>query len=168
MQEYANMASPAIPFLTPEQYLDIEREAVHKSECWRGEMFDMSAATRSHNLIAINIASLVHGNTFCWPRTASKPISTHGRRQASGCSHPPVFWRISSNWIPLDAASLLPNVTRRSRFRPDPPLASALLLIGRILRTRPAADLQVESIRIVHMEAGIVRPAVGVRPRRIG
>lgn len=48
------MASQAIPFLTAEQYLDIERGAEYKSEYWRGEMFDMSGATRSHNVIAFN------------------------------------------------------------------------------------------------------------------
>ena len=48
------MASQAIPFLSPEQYLEIERQAEQRSEYWQGQMFAMSGATRSHNLIAVN------------------------------------------------------------------------------------------------------------------
>jgi Uma2 family endonuclease len=36
-------------FLTPEQYLEIERKAAHKSEYYQGEMFAMAGASVSHN-----------------------------------------------------------------------------------------------------------------------
>ena len=52
------MASPPLPFLTPEQYLELEPEAEFKSEYWRGEMFAMAGATRPHNLITTNTARL--------------------------------------------------------------------------------------------------------------
>jgi Uma2 family endonuclease len=39
-------------FLTPEQYLEIERKAEYKSEYYRGEMFAMAGASRAHNLLA--------------------------------------------------------------------------------------------------------------------
>ena len=50
------MSSQAKTFLTPEEYLAIERKAEYKSEYFNGEMFALAGATRKHNLIA--------GNTF--------------------------------------------------------------------------------------------------------
>jgi Uma2 family endonuclease len=54
------MSSQALPFLTPEQYLEIERKAERKSEYWNGEMFAMAGASEPHNLVASNTASLAH------------------------------------------------------------------------------------------------------------
>ncbi|HVF29124.1 MAG TPA: Uma2 family endonuclease [Pyrinomonadaceae bacterium] len=42
-------------FLTPEEYLAIEREAEYKSEYLRGETFAMVGASRKHNLISGNV-----------------------------------------------------------------------------------------------------------------
>lgn len=42
-------------FLTPEQYLEIERKAEYKSEYYAGEMFAMSGARFGHNRLAWNI-----------------------------------------------------------------------------------------------------------------
>ena len=42
-------------FLTPEQYLEIERKAEFKSEYYNGEMFAMAGAKSSHNLIKTNL-----------------------------------------------------------------------------------------------------------------
>jgi Uma2 family endonuclease len=47
-------------FLTPQQYLEIERKAEFKSEYYRGEMFAMSGAREAHNLIAFNLATGAH------------------------------------------------------------------------------------------------------------
>src|ERR1041385_322548 len=41
-------------YLTPEQYIEIERKAEFKSEYFRGEMFAMAGAGRIHNLVAGN------------------------------------------------------------------------------------------------------------------
>jgi Uma2 family endonuclease len=41
-------------FLTPDEYLEIERNASYKSEYYRGEMFAMAGALESHNLILSN------------------------------------------------------------------------------------------------------------------
>ncbi len=49
------MASNPKTFLTPEEYLAIERQADYKSEYWNGEMFAMVGASRKHNLIATNV-----------------------------------------------------------------------------------------------------------------
>lgn len=43
-------------FLTPEQYLEIERQAEFRSEYLNGEMFAMSGARAAHNVIAVNVA----------------------------------------------------------------------------------------------------------------
>ncbi|MGA3241732.1 MAG: Uma2 family endonuclease [Bryobacteraceae bacterium] len=54
------MSTQAKVFLTPEQYLEIERQAERKSEYWQGEMFAMSGAAESHNLLVMNIAAQIH------------------------------------------------------------------------------------------------------------
>lgn len=48
---------PASTYLTPEQYLEIERKADFKSEYYRGEMFAMSGAKEGHNLVTVNAAA---------------------------------------------------------------------------------------------------------------
>ena len=49
----------AVPesYLTPKEYLSIERKAEYKSEYSDGEMYAMSGASREHNLISLNFAS---------------------------------------------------------------------------------------------------------------
>jgi Uma2 family endonuclease len=47
-------------FLTPEQYLEIERKAEYKSEYFNGEMFAMAGAKEAHNLVVINTGSALH------------------------------------------------------------------------------------------------------------
>lgn len=41
-------------YLTPEEYLAIERQAEYKSEYWNGEMFAMAGASERHVLITTN------------------------------------------------------------------------------------------------------------------
>jgi Uma2 family endonuclease len=47
-------------YLTPEQYLEIERKAEFKSEYYNGEMFAMSGAREPHVLISGNTAAALH------------------------------------------------------------------------------------------------------------
>ena len=42
-------------FITPEEYLEIERKAEFKSEYYNGEMFAMAGARESHDVLAGNI-----------------------------------------------------------------------------------------------------------------
>ena len=42
-------------YLTPEQYLEIERKAEFKSEYYQGEMFPMAGAKWAHNLLVGNL-----------------------------------------------------------------------------------------------------------------
>ena len=44
-------------FITPEEYLNRERQAEHRSEYYRGEMFAMAGASANHNWIVLNIGS---------------------------------------------------------------------------------------------------------------
>jgi Uma2 family endonuclease len=45
----------AIPkYYSPEEYLDIERRALHKSEYYQGEIFAMAGASLNHNRIVSN------------------------------------------------------------------------------------------------------------------
>jgi Uma2 family endonuclease len=46
-------------FLTPEQYLEIERAAEHKSEYYQGEMFAMAGAGWTHNRLVANLIARI-------------------------------------------------------------------------------------------------------------
>lgn len=50
------MPSQATTYLTPEEYLAIERKAEYKNEYVDGEMIAMTGASRIHNLITTNIS----------------------------------------------------------------------------------------------------------------
>jgi Uma2 family endonuclease len=43
------------PYITPEEYLALERQAEVKSEYFGGEMFLMAGATEAHNLVVANL-----------------------------------------------------------------------------------------------------------------
>jgi len=43
------------PYLTPAEYLRLERQAETKSEYWDGQVYAMVGATEEHNLIATNL-----------------------------------------------------------------------------------------------------------------
>jgi Uma2 family endonuclease len=54
------MSSQPKTYLTPEEYLAIERRNEYKSEYVDGEMVAMTGASRRHNLININIAGEIN------------------------------------------------------------------------------------------------------------
>jgi Uma2 family endonuclease len=47
-------------YLSPEDYLKIERDALTKSEYYKGEMFAMSGTSVNHNIISGNIFAKLH------------------------------------------------------------------------------------------------------------
>jgi len=49
------MSTQSKPFITPEQYLEIERNAEYKSEYLNGEMFAMAGGSGPHNQICSNV-----------------------------------------------------------------------------------------------------------------
>jgi Uma2 family endonuclease len=48
------MSTQPHTFITPQEYLEIERKAEFRSEYHAGEMFAMAGATRAHNLVNTN------------------------------------------------------------------------------------------------------------------
>jgi Uma2 family endonuclease len=54
------MSTQAVPYLTPEQYLEIERAAETRSEYLAGSMYAMSGASRNHSDIVVATGSLLY------------------------------------------------------------------------------------------------------------
>jgi Uma2 family endonuclease len=54
------MATHPKTFITPEQYLEIERKAEFKSEYYQGEMFAMAGAGWTHNRLVANLIATLH------------------------------------------------------------------------------------------------------------
>ena len=71
------MSTLGNPYLTPEEYLEIERKAEFKSEYYRGEMFAMSGCSRKHDRITFRLSILLgqhlRGKT-CEPFTANMRV----------------------------------------------------------------------------------------------
>lgn len=55
------MATQPKPYLSPEDYLDLERAAPYKSEYFAGEIFARSGASRRHNVIVTNLIAELRG-----------------------------------------------------------------------------------------------------------
>ena len=55
------MSSQPNTYLSPEEYLEIERKAERKSEYHQGEMFAMAGASRRHGLIVFNVGGELRG-----------------------------------------------------------------------------------------------------------
>lgn len=58
------MSSIPNVYLSPEEYLALEREAEYKSEYVDGEVFAMAGGSERHNLIVANIIAGLHGQLF--------------------------------------------------------------------------------------------------------
>ncbi len=54
------MSSVTKSYYTPEQYLELEREAAYKSEYVDGQIYAMSGASRAHNRITLNIGGAMN------------------------------------------------------------------------------------------------------------
>ncbi len=66
------MATSALPFLTEEQYLKLERESELRHEYLHGEMFAMSGGTNEHSLVSIDLTTEFN------IRLRGTPCRTHG------------------------------------------------------------------------------------------
>jgi len=56
------MSAQAQQFYTPEEYLERERAAAHKSEYYAGEIYAMVGATPSHNLLVAGVIAALNGD----------------------------------------------------------------------------------------------------------
>lgn len=65
------MATLAKPYYTPEQYIQLEREAEYKSEYINGSIYAMAGTSREHSLIEGNI----FGNL--WTKLRGKPCEVY-------------------------------------------------------------------------------------------
>jgi Uma2 family endonuclease len=61
------MATNPKTYLTPEQYLEIERKAEFKSEYYQGEMFAMGGARWTHNRLVANLIASLHQQLHAGP-----------------------------------------------------------------------------------------------------
>jgi Uma2 family endonuclease len=59
------MATPARSFFTPQEYLDLERKATHKSEYLNGQIFAMAGASPQHTIIAGNLLAALDRQIWC-------------------------------------------------------------------------------------------------------
>jgi Uma2 family endonuclease len=59
-------------YITPEEYLSLERQAEYKNEYFDGEIFAMVGASRKHNLISLNIAAELRA------QLKGRPCETYG------------------------------------------------------------------------------------------
>jgi Uma2 family endonuclease len=66
------MSSQVKTYLTPEEYLAIERQAEYKSEYFNGEMFAMTGASTQHNQITSNLIRVL-GNQLL-----DRPCNVYG------------------------------------------------------------------------------------------
>ncbi len=80
------MSTQPKPFLTPEEYLAIERQAETKSEYWDGQMFPMSGEQRPHDVSALSatmgvrrahILITVNATAQFATQLASRPCETY-------------------------------------------------------------------------------------------
>lgn len=53
-------AIPKEKYLSPEEYLRMERKSLDRHEYFNGEIFQMAGASEEHNTIATNITSSLH------------------------------------------------------------------------------------------------------------
>ena len=67
------MSTQPKTFLTPEEYLEIERRAAYKSEYCEGEMFALAGAPETHNLIAGTSAAFTRS---CVPARVAPTAAT--------------------------------------------------------------------------------------------
>ena len=72
------MSTQPQPFLTPEQYLEIERKAEFRSEYYRGEMFAMAGASFRHTVIIANLSHIFRNSlgVGCFVLTQDLRVAT--------------------------------------------------------------------------------------------
>ncbi len=72
MENEVKEPAPKYNYISPEQYLELERSSETKHEYYKGEVFAMSGASWEHNVITKNI------NTIILPFLKGKPCDMFG------------------------------------------------------------------------------------------
>ena len=70
-------------FISPGEYLDLERDAEFRSEYWNGEIVAMAGGTRSHNRIVRNLTHRL-GNQL--EGSACEPFAGETRVRVQDCN----------------------------------------------------------------------------------
>jgi Uma2 family endonuclease len=65
------MSAAPKPYITPKQYLEMERLAEFKSECFAGEVFAMAGGSPEHSLVAANVTGGL------WSQLLQKPCRVY-------------------------------------------------------------------------------------------
>ncbi|HVW07846.1 MAG TPA: Uma2 family endonuclease, partial [Bryobacteraceae bacterium] len=85
------MSSQAVPYLTPEQYLEIERAAESRSEYLAGAMYAMSGGSRNH----MHIVTAISGELYTALRGRDCAVASTDLRLSVGkynlITYPDVF-----------------------------------------------------------------------------
>jgi hypothetical protein len=53
------MAAPAITRISDEAYFELELRSPAKHQLWRGELFAMAGGSPAHNVISVNVSSVL-------------------------------------------------------------------------------------------------------------
>ncbi|HME08097.1 MAG TPA: Uma2 family endonuclease [Bryobacteraceae bacterium] len=91
------MSAQTVPYLTPQEYLEIEEKAEYKSEYFRGQMwplggepYGMAGGRPEHNLIAMNCSAGLHlalrGKCLVFPSDQRIRASAEGLYTYADCS----------------------------------------------------------------------------------
>ena len=124
------MATPPKTFLTPEQYLEIERKAEFKSEYYQGEMFAMGGAKEGHSTEFYDrVRKFEHYRSvesvseylLVSVGTREAPSCTPVNPTAVGCSPPSAAWKTRSTCNPWGHTSPSRISTRKSTSQRPPP-----------------------------------------------
>ena len=59
MENEVKEPAPKYNYISPEQYLEMERASQEKHEYYKGEVFAMSGASKTHNIIAKNLSTII-------------------------------------------------------------------------------------------------------------
>ena len=93
MEAYVSTLA-AQTYLTPAEYVDVERKAVTKSEYLSGRIVAMSGASNAHNIITMNTANQLYN------QLVDRDCLVYASDMRVRCTHPsPTSIRISLSFV---------------------------------------------------------------------
>ena len=71
------MAAPAITRISDDAYFELELASPAKHQLWRGELFAMAGGSPAHNVISVNVSSVLRSVSASVPMArTSTPTSS--------------------------------------------------------------------------------------------